>query len=198
MSGIVIVDYGMANLRSVQKAFEQVGHAAEITATRTASREAAKVVLPGVGAFRDAIVRLRETHLGDRDHRSHQRGPTVPRDLSRLADALHPRLRGRRPRGARSVPGRRGAVPRGAGAEGAAHGLEHAQAHAAELPALRRTTGRPRGLLRPLVLPGAGGHGCDRGDRGLSRSRSRPRSGATTSSRLSFTRRRVSELDCRC
>jgi glutamine amidotransferase len=64
MSGIVIVDYGMANLRSVQKAFEQVGHAAEITADPNRVRDAAKVVLPGVGAFRDAIVRIRETHLG--------------------------------------------------------------------------------------------------------------------------------------
>jgi glutamine amidotransferase len=63
MSGIVIVDYGMANLRSVQKAFEQVGHAATITGDPNRVREAAKVVLPGVGAFRDAIVRLRETHL---------------------------------------------------------------------------------------------------------------------------------------
>lgn len=64
MNEIVIVDYGMANLRSVQKAFEQVGHAAEITADSNRVREAAKVVLPGVGAFRDAIVRIRETHLG--------------------------------------------------------------------------------------------------------------------------------------
>ena len=63
MSSIAIVDYGMANLRSVQKAFEQVGHAATITSDPNRVREAAKVVLPGVGAFRDAIVRLRETSL---------------------------------------------------------------------------------------------------------------------------------------
>jgi glutamine amidotransferase len=63
MAEIAIVDYGMANLRSVQKAFEQVGHAATITGDPTRVREAAKVVLPGVGAFRDAIARLRETHL---------------------------------------------------------------------------------------------------------------------------------------
>ena len=60
---IVIVDYGMANLRSVQKAFEQVGHAADITPDPNRVREAAKVVLPGVGAFCDAIARIRETHL---------------------------------------------------------------------------------------------------------------------------------------
>jgi glutamine amidotransferase len=63
-SDIVIVDYGMANLRSVQKAFEQVGHAATITSDPNCVRGAMKVVLPGVGAFRDAIARLRETHLG--------------------------------------------------------------------------------------------------------------------------------------
>jgi glutamine amidotransferase len=63
MSGIVIVDYGMANLRSVQKAFEQVGCAATITSDPDAVRGAARLVLPGVGAFRDAIARLRETRL---------------------------------------------------------------------------------------------------------------------------------------
>ena len=55
---IVIVDYGMANLRSVQKAFEAVGHAAVITGDATRVSEAAKVVLPGVGAFADAIAKL--------------------------------------------------------------------------------------------------------------------------------------------
>ena len=62
---IVIVDYGMANLRSVQKAFERVGHAAEITADPHRVAGATKVVLPGVGAFRDAIARLRETGLAE-------------------------------------------------------------------------------------------------------------------------------------
>jgi glutamine amidotransferase len=60
---LVIVDYGMANLRSVQKAFESVGHAAEVTVDANRIAEAAKVVLPGVGAFQDAIARLRETDL---------------------------------------------------------------------------------------------------------------------------------------
>jgi imidazole glycerol-phosphate synthase subunit HisH len=60
---IVIVDYGMANLRSVQKAFERVGHAAEISGDPDRVAEADKVVLPGVGAFRDAIARLRDAGL---------------------------------------------------------------------------------------------------------------------------------------
>ena len=60
---IAIIEYGMANLRSVQKAFERVGFAAEITSDPAAIAAAEKVVLPGVGAFRDAIARLRETRL---------------------------------------------------------------------------------------------------------------------------------------
>jgi imidazole glycerol-phosphate synthase subunit HisH len=65
MADIVIVDYGMANLRSVQKAFERVGHAAEISGDPDRVGSAAKVVVPGVGAFRDAIARIRETGLAE-------------------------------------------------------------------------------------------------------------------------------------
>ena len=60
---IAIVDYGMANLRSVQKAFEHVGFAAEVTSDPHRIAAASKIVLPGVGAFQDAILRLRETKL---------------------------------------------------------------------------------------------------------------------------------------
>jgi imidazole glycerol-phosphate synthase subunit HisH len=63
MAGTVIVDYGMANLRSVQKAFEKVGSAAEITSDPAVVAAANKLVLPGVGAFQDAIARLRESGL---------------------------------------------------------------------------------------------------------------------------------------
>ena len=70
MKPILIVDYGMANLRSVQKAFEKVGAAAMITADPTRIADAAKLVLPGVGAFRDAIARLREAKFVEpiKDH----------------------------------------------------------------------------------------------------------------------------------
>jgi len=60
---ITIVDYGMGNLRSVQKAFERVGHAAIVTSDARRVREASKVVLPGVGAFEDAIAELRRREL---------------------------------------------------------------------------------------------------------------------------------------
>jgi imidazole glycerol-phosphate synthase subunit HisH len=60
---IVIVDYGMGNLRSVQKALEKVGQPAIISGDPNRIADAAKVVLPGVGAFRDAIVRLHESGM---------------------------------------------------------------------------------------------------------------------------------------
>jgi glutamine amidotransferase len=67
---ILIVDYGMANLRSVQKAFQKFDTEAEISGDPNRVAEAEKLVLPGVGAFRDAIARLRETGLDEplRDH----------------------------------------------------------------------------------------------------------------------------------
>jgi len=60
---IAIVDYEMGNLRSVQKALEHVGHAATITSDPAGLADADKIVLPGVGAFRDAIAALRERKL---------------------------------------------------------------------------------------------------------------------------------------
>jgi glutamine amidotransferase len=67
---IKIVDYGMGNLRSVQKAFEKLGAQAEICANPSELNGAEKLVLPGVGAFRDAIHELRRTGLDKpvRDH----------------------------------------------------------------------------------------------------------------------------------
>lgn len=55
---IAIIDYGMGNLRSVQKAFEYLGFDAKITDNCEQVLSADKVVLPGVGAFSDAINRL--------------------------------------------------------------------------------------------------------------------------------------------
>jgi glutamine amidotransferase len=59
-----IIDYGMGNLRSVQKAIETVGHAAEIVSAPERLASFSHIVLPGVGAFRDAIAHLNETGLG--------------------------------------------------------------------------------------------------------------------------------------
>jgi glutamine amidotransferase len=60
---IVIVDYGMGNLRSVQKAFEKVGFAAVISEDPVLIQNADKLVLPGVGAIRDAVGRIRDIGL---------------------------------------------------------------------------------------------------------------------------------------
>ena len=60
---IAIIDYGMGNLRSVQKAFEYLGKEAVITDRPDTIAAASHVVLPGVGAFEDAMARLRATGL---------------------------------------------------------------------------------------------------------------------------------------
>ena len=67
---IAIIDYGMGNLRSVQKAFEKIGVPATIAGDPSALRDAPAAVLPGVGAFRDAIAELERLGFSDaiRDH----------------------------------------------------------------------------------------------------------------------------------
>jgi len=60
---IAIVDYGMGNLRSVQKAFECIGADARITQDKDTIVAAEKIVLPGVGAFNVAIQRLESLGL---------------------------------------------------------------------------------------------------------------------------------------
>ena len=60
---IAIVDYQMGNLRSVQKGFEKVGYDATITSSPEEILQAEKLVLPGVGAFADAMHELRQRDL---------------------------------------------------------------------------------------------------------------------------------------
>jgi glutamine amidotransferase len=60
---IAIIDYGMGNLRSVQKGFEKVGHNAVVTSDKTTIMDASHVVLPGVGAFPDCMRNLEEKGL---------------------------------------------------------------------------------------------------------------------------------------
>lgn len=64
-SSISILDYDMANLRSVQKALEAVGHQAKVIRTAEDIRQAEKLILPGVGAIRDAVGTLRSCGLVD-------------------------------------------------------------------------------------------------------------------------------------
>ena len=60
---IAIVDYGMGNLRSVQKAFAEVGFDAHPTADPLEIERSDKVVLPGVGAFKDAVATIRAKRM---------------------------------------------------------------------------------------------------------------------------------------
>jgi glutamine amidotransferase len=62
---IAIIDYGMGNLRSVQKGFEKIGAEAVITADPQVVLEADKIVLPGVGAFRDCMHNLEQAGFVD-------------------------------------------------------------------------------------------------------------------------------------
>jgi len=72
---IAVVDFGAGNLRSVAKALERSGLAPDITADPAAVRRADGVVLPGVGAFADAVTSLSSTGLDDavRDQLAAQR-----------------------------------------------------------------------------------------------------------------------------
>ena len=62
---IAILDYGMGNLRSVEKALEYVGATATISNDAETVRGADGVILPGVGAFPKAIERVRELGLDE-------------------------------------------------------------------------------------------------------------------------------------
>ena len=63
MRTLAILDYGMGNLRSVEKAFEHVGARAVITSDHDVIRAADGVVLPGVGAFPKAMAAVRSLGL---------------------------------------------------------------------------------------------------------------------------------------
>jgi glutamine amidotransferase len=62
---IAIVDYGMGNLRSVEKALQKLGHHAAITTLPAEIRAADRVILPGVGAFGAAMANLEQPVDGD-------------------------------------------------------------------------------------------------------------------------------------
>lgn len=63
MTSIAVLDYGMGNLRSVEKALERVGAEAVVTNDPEAVRDADGVILPGVGAFAKAMERIDELRL---------------------------------------------------------------------------------------------------------------------------------------
>ncbi|MEW6376090.1 MAG: imidazole glycerol phosphate synthase subunit HisH [Thermodesulfobacteriota bacterium] len=60
---IVIIDYGMGNLRNVQKGFEKIGFEARLTRNKKEIQRASAIVLPGVGAFKDCMENLEKWGL---------------------------------------------------------------------------------------------------------------------------------------
>ena len=65
---IAIIDYDAGNLKSVEKAFQYLGEEAVITRDRQELLMADKVILPGVGAFGDAMEKLHRYGLVDTIH----------------------------------------------------------------------------------------------------------------------------------
>ena len=62
---IAIIDYGVGNLFSVQSSFAAIGAEAVVTSDPEMIRAADRILLPGVGAYRDAAQKLRESGMGD-------------------------------------------------------------------------------------------------------------------------------------
>ena len=62
---IAIVDYGVGNLFSLSRSLEAIGQEVLVTGEAEALRRADRLILPGVGAFADAAVKLRESGLGE-------------------------------------------------------------------------------------------------------------------------------------
>ena len=62
---ITIIDYGMGNLRSVQKKFQRVGAESEISSDLDVIRKSEKLILPGVGHFANGVKKLKESGIWD-------------------------------------------------------------------------------------------------------------------------------------
>ena len=71
---IAVVDYGMGNLRSVSKAIEHVGANVKVTRNPQDLKDAKGIVLPGVGAFKDAVRNLKEFGLWEAIIREVEKG----------------------------------------------------------------------------------------------------------------------------
>jgi len=65
MANIAIIDYGVGNLRSVEKAFAATGHDALVTGDVSILRKAERLVLPGVGAFAACMNELKQRGLNE-------------------------------------------------------------------------------------------------------------------------------------
>src|SRR5436309_1018783 len=77
MTRIAILDYGMGNLRSVEKALARVGASPAVTRDPEPAAEADGVVLPGVGAFPAAMRRVSEQGFDELVRERSERGAPV-------------------------------------------------------------------------------------------------------------------------
>jgi len=71
---IVIIDYGMGNLRNVERGFEKIGLEAKVTRNKKEILRASAIVLPGVGAFKDCMINLEKYGLVEPLLRSIEKG----------------------------------------------------------------------------------------------------------------------------
>ena len=71
---IVVIDYGMGNLRNVQRGFEKIGLEAKVTRKKNEIKMASAIVLPGVGAFKDCMINLEKYGLVEPILRSIEKG----------------------------------------------------------------------------------------------------------------------------
>ncbi len=112
--GIAVLDYGIGNLGSAQKAFVHLGADARLVTDPDDAAGASGVVLPGVGAFGRCAQALRATGLRPRRRRRPRPQGAVPRHLRRFPVALR-RFRGvaGRPRARSPRPARCGRLPAG-------------------------------------------------------------------------------------
>ncbi len=194
---IAIIDYQMGNLRSVQKGFEKVGHQAIITSDPEVLARADKVVLPGVGAFGDAIAELRRRELVEPIRQAVDSGKPflgICLGLQLLFDVGYESGRARGPGHARR---RSRALRRAAGVQSPAHGLEPVAVPRPFAIVCGPRRRRPL-LLRPLLLRRAERPKCHRRRSVLSAAVLRRRSAATISSPRSSTPRRASATACIC
>lgn len=70
MNTISLIDYGMGNMHSIAKALEHVGGKVQLVKKPEELTDSSRIVLPGVGAFRDCTAALKESGLGEASKRS--------------------------------------------------------------------------------------------------------------------------------
>ena len=120
---IAIIDYDAGNIKSVEKALLHLGQEVVVTGDRDAILSADKVILPGVGAFGDAMAMLEKTGLDDVIRKTVERG-AVSGHLSRTSASVRAQ-RGSAGRAGTGHPeGRNPPHPGEAGPEDSPHGLE--------------------------------------------------------------------------